>query len=63
MEHDSIYCDCCQSIQPLRTDDMPGDSADGKHTDARDLMCATCSFVIATVFNKKPTVSGTTPPQ
>lgn len=53
MHRNSIYCDCCMSIQPLRTDEMSGDSADGCHTDTCDLICSTCSSVVATLFNRK----------
>lgn len=51
--HNFIYCDNCQEIRPLVIGHMTGDDVSGKFTDCADIMCGECSFVIATMFNKK----------
>lgn len=48
-----IWCDCCECIRPLVIGSMEGDDVSGKFTDAADLLCGECHFVIATVFNPK----------
>lgn len=48
-----IWCDNCDSIQPLIVDRLDGDDVTGKFTDADDLVCATCKLVISTTYAPK----------
>ena len=52
--HTHIWCDQCQTIRPVVIVDMHADDASGAYTDASDLRCDFCSFVIATLYLPKP---------
>lgn len=46
-----IWCDQCEAIKPLLIGEMDGNDVSGKFTDAADLLCKNCHFVIATIYN------------
>jgi hypothetical protein len=52
--HTHVWCEVCQAIRPIKIDDMHADDASGQYTDASDLMCAVCGFVIAMLYLPKP---------
>jgi len=53
--HTHVWCEVCQAIRPIKIDDMDADDASGQYyTDASDLMCAVCGFVIAMLYLPKP---------
>lgn len=47
-----IYCDKCQTINPMAVDEMAADYLND-HA-AMDLMCAECRLVIATLHVAEP---------
>jgi len=52
--HTRVWCEVCQTIRPIKIDDMHADDASGHYAEASDLMCAVCGFVIATLYLPKP---------
>ncbi len=52
--HTHVWCEVCQTIRPIKLDDMHADDATGHYTEARDLMCTVCGLVIATLYLPKP---------
>ena len=52
--HTHVWCEQCQRIQPLVLDDIQMDDATAQYTSASDLLCAVCSFAIATLYTVKP---------
>ena len=48
--HTHIWCDTCQAIRPVVIVDMHADDASGAYTEASDLRCDFCGFVIATLY-------------
>lgn len=49
-----IYCDNCESIQPMLLDEMPGTDTSGKFIQPTDVLCGTCKLVIATTYSEQP---------
>ncbi len=50
----AYLCDACYAIRPLVIVDMHADDASGAYTEASDLRCDFCGFVIATLYVPKP---------
>jgi len=44
----------CEMIRPLLIQDMHADDASGAYSEASDLRCGACGFVIATLYLPKP---------
>jgi len=52
--HTHIWCNLCEMIRPLLIQDMHADDASGAYSEASDLRCGACGFVIATLYLPKP---------
>jgi hypothetical protein len=52
--HTHVWCEVCQTIRPIKIDDMHADDATGHHMEASDLICTVCGLVIATLYLPKP---------
>jgi hypothetical protein len=48
-----VSCEVCQMIRPLRIERSHEDDQSGQFTEASDLTCVTCGFVIATMYLAK----------
>src|SRR5215212_5690498 len=48
--HTHVWCDACQAIRPAQIADMHADDVSGQYTEASDLRCGHCGFVIATLY-------------
>jgi hypothetical protein len=55
--HTHVWCDVCQTIRPAAIVDLHGDDASGRYTEASDLRCGSCAFVIATLYVPKSRTS------
>jgi hypothetical protein len=51
--HTHVWCDTCQAIRRAQIADMHSDDASGQYTEASDLRCGHCGFVIATLYLPK----------
>ena len=49
-----VHCEQCGTIRPFRIVDLQGDDISGQFSDAADLQCASCGYVIATLYVPKP---------
>ena len=52
--HTHVWCNLCQMIRPLIIEDLHADDRSGAYTEASDLMCGACGFVIATLYLSEP---------
>jgi len=52
--HTHVWCNLCQMIRPLLLQDMHADDASGAYSEASDLRCGACGFVIATLYCPSP---------
>ncbi len=48
-----IWCDNCESIQPLKLAPMHGTNVTGEFAEPVDLLCAECRFIIGTTYGKR----------
>jgi hypothetical protein len=55
--HTHIWCDACQRIQPLQIVDLHKDDATGHYTNASDVHCGSCGYLIATLYLPKPGIA------
>ena len=50
-----IWCDNCEAIKPLMTDEMSGRDVRGEFEKPTDLICGECRLVIATTYSPPAT--------
>ena len=48
-----IWCDNCETIQPLKRDALHGPDVKAEYTGAVDIMCGECRLVITTTYDKR----------
>jgi len=51
--HTHVWCEACHAIRPLHIEDTHQDDTSGNYSEATDLQCAACGFVIATLYLSK----------
>jgi hypothetical protein len=56
--NEHAYCRNCETIRSFRTSVMGGDDVSGNFTNATDLVCNDCHWVIATTYTPKALPSG-----
>lgn len=47
-----VWCDQCESIQPMLLAPMEGRDTTGQFSKPVDILCGTCHLVIATMYSK-----------
>ena len=52
--HTRIWCNASETIRPPLIEDMHAHDASGAYSEASDLMCGFCGFVIAPLYLPKP---------
>ena len=48
-----IYCEGCDEIQPIKKDVMGDEDISNCFTNATDILCSICNFIIATTYSIK----------
>ena len=55
------YCRNCEAIRPVNVSIMGGDDVGGNFTNATDLVCSDCAWIIATTYAPKTPPSEDSP--